>query len=101
MRFTVIVDDKLVYKDGEGVSPVTFHDSLDLSSVHAIQWYDTWGEVEYKEIVKEGVLTKPPNLIINDFSPYASILDAWKDAMNKMDEERALAEQIQHLADGD
>lgn len=101
MRVTVIVDDKFVSKDGEGVSPVTFPDSVDLSSVHAIQWNETWGAVEYKVTVNGGVITKPANLIINDFSPYASILDAWKAAMDKAAEERALAEQIQSLNKGD
>ena len=47
MRVTVIPEDGFVSVDGEGYS------DLDLSftpyEVHALQWYDTDGEIEYQD----------------------------------------------------
>ena len=47
MRITVIPSDKRVVIDGVGYNKIDLS-SLD-SSIHAIQWYDTYGEVEIKD----------------------------------------------------
>lgn len=72
MRVTIIPEDGFVSVDGEG-----YHDldlSFMLSDIHAVQWYDTEGEVEYKD--NRGRATR--NETITDLTPYQPALDAWQ-----------------------
>ena len=65
MRVTIIADDAAVYVDGLALWPI---DLTGLSSdVHAVQWYDTHGEVEFRD--------GQPNALISDFSPYQVFVD--------------------------
>lgn len=84
MRVTIVPDDGFVSKDGVGYSGVTF--SID-SSIHAVQWYGTYGEVEFKVVVDGVNITKQQNSIITDFSMFQNALDCWESA-NKADEEK-------------
>ena len=70
MRLTVIVDDLFVSKDGENynVSDLSFLHS----NIHAIQWYDTTGEIEYKD--------GSENTTITDITPYNQCVTAWETA---------------------
>jgi hypothetical protein len=72
MRVTIIPTDGYVSVDGEGF------DKLDLSSisanVHAIQWFDTEGEVEIKD--SKGRITQ--NQPIDSIAPYQAAIDAWR-----------------------
>lgn len=69
MRFTIIKDDNAAYVGGVAF----FVDCSALpSEFHALQWYDTYGEVEFKTI--EGV--RAQNEIITDISPYQSFIDS-------------------------
>ena len=74
MRVTIIPEDGFVSVDGEGYS------DLDLSfmapDVHAVQWYDTEGEVEYQDA--RGRIVS--NEDISDLTPYQPALDAWQAA---------------------
>lgn len=45
MKLSIIADDKTIVLDGEAL---TFDFAID-SNIHAIQWRETWGNVEYKE----------------------------------------------------
>lgn len=45
MKISIIADDKTIVIDGMALS---FDFAID-SNIHAIQWRDTWGNVEYKE----------------------------------------------------
>lgn len=78
MKLTIIADDKAVGVDG------VFFESLDLSqlepSIHAVQWYGEYGEVEYKTVFADGVISKPANQIITDVTPYQFAVDAWNAA---------------------
>jgi len=73
MRVSIIKDDGTVLKDG-----VAYID-LDLSALpsefHALQWYDTKGDVESKDA--DG---NPVNTAITDLSPYQWCVDAWQAA---------------------
>jgi hypothetical protein len=75
MRLVIIADDKSV-----GIGGV-FLAELDLSpldpAIHAVQWYDTYGEVEYKTQLQDGRLVKPENAVITDVAPYQFAVDAW------------------------
>ncbi len=71
MRVTIITTDQYCAVDGEG------YYGVDMSSVpldqYAVQWYETWGEVEYRTV--DGY--KPPNTRIDSIEPYQPVLDSW------------------------
>ncbi len=75
MRLTIIADDKCVGVDGEFVSPIDLS-QLD-STIHAVQWYGTYGEVEYKTRLQNGSLVKSANVVITDVTPYQFAVAAW------------------------
>lgn len=91
MRVSILPRDGVVSIDGETFS------ELDLSSmdpnIHAVQWYDTAGEVEWKE-------PHPYKLLIVENEPITSLdafqgaLDAWAIAKSADVAERAAAEQL-------
>lgn len=80
MKITIIREDQAVYVDG-----VSFA-SLDLSfmdqTIHAVQWKDTKGWIEYVD-TDDG--TKLANEPIEDFAPFQSALDAWNVAKQAHD----------------
>ena len=49
MKLSIIVPDKTISMDGEGVVGINTDMSWIPENVHAVQWYDTWGEVEYND----------------------------------------------------
>lgn len=49
MRLTIVPNDKYISVDGEGLLQIQQDLSWIPSNVHAVQWYDTWGEVEYTD----------------------------------------------------
>lgn len=86
MRLTIIRADGAVYKDGVSYS------GLDLSNVpaniHALQWYETEGEVEF---INNPNRTKPQNEIISELPTWATTcVTKWDEA--KVAEEIAIAE---------
>jgi hypothetical protein len=84
-RITVALNDSKVYVDG------TAHD-VDLSElpdfVHAIQWYGSYGEIEFKAD-RHGV--KMPNLRFTDIGPYDYLVDRWKQKNEQAQQDRAKA----------
>lgn len=78
MKVTIVPVDGSVSVDGKGFSP------LDLSginpTVHAVQWYDTYGEVEFKDVFAGGKITKPENQFITSFTEYEPVLALWQEA---------------------
>ena len=69
MRVTIVPSDKVVIVDG------VCKKGMDLSfmeDIHAVQWYDTGGEVE-----RYDGLTKLPNERIESLAPYQAAIDAW------------------------
>jgi len=73
MKISIIVPDKMVVVDGIGFSieDMSFIDS----SIHAIQWKDTKGHVEFVED-ENGI--KPLNNLITDLSPYQPAVNQWQ-----------------------
>ena len=78
MKLTIIREDGAVYKDGISYS------GLDLSSVpsnvHALQWYETEGEIEFSG------RPKPQNETITELPSWANI------CITKWDEDKAAEE---------
>ena len=98
MRLTIIPADGAVYKDNFSYS------SLDLSfvpaDVHALQWYDTYGEVEFKRQFVDMQIVHPQNQVITELPEWAN------QALTKWDEAEAAriaaeeAAQAQPVSDG-
>lgn len=78
MKLTIVADDSAIGVDGAFFAP------LDLAqldpTVHAVQWYGEYGEVEYKTRFENGALIKPENLLIMDLTPYQFAIDTWNAA---------------------
>lgn len=70
MRWTIIVSDNVVIVEGKAHRV----DCSALAGVHAVQWRDLGGEIEYAETT-DG---QPPNEFFLDPAPYQSLLDAWQ-----------------------
>jgi len=79
MKFTIIPDDGFVSKDGAGYTGLTF--TID-GTVHAVQWYEDFGEIEYKTSIVAGKTAKPANEGIIEFDRFTAALDAWQVALN-------------------
>ena len=75
MKLVIVADDARVVVDAVG------YDELDMSqldpTVRAVQWAGEYGEVEYKSVFADGVITKPNNQVITDLAPYQWAIDAW------------------------
>lgn len=106
MRVTIVNEDKHVGINGE------FYRVQNLNidpNIHAIQWYETWGEIEYKIRLENEKPYKPENTIINSFSDYEFISTDWQlakeaelkriadeaEKKRKEDEEQLLKEQAE------
>ena len=76
MRLTVVPSDKIIIKDGKEYK-VTDLSYLD-SNIHAIQWYDDKGEIEYVD--------GTPNLEITDIAPYNQCVTDWEAEKTKESE---------------
>ncbi len=83
MKLTVIAPDKVVIKDGEAY-PIEDLSYLD-ANIHAIQWQDTTGEIEYKDAT--------PNLIISDITPYNKCVTDWEAVKTKELEKNVLSDE--------
>jgi len=91
MKLTIIRSDNAVYKDGVAYS------DLDLSvvptNIHALQWYDYEGEVEFNG------KPKPQNELITVLPDWVNVcLTKWDEAKAAEEEQIAkLQEQINSL----
>jgi hypothetical protein len=74
MRITIIPEDGRVSINGVGYSGIDL--SLIDSSIHAIQWYDTEGEVEIKDA--RGRMVE--NRVIYSFDDFAFVIPLWEAA---------------------
>lgn len=93
MKLTIIPDDGRVSVDGY------YFDGLDMSNldntIHAVQWYDTWGEVEFKTQLIGSQKVKPENQLIDSVEPYQWAIDLWSVA--KAEEDAFLAAEEDRL----
>jgi len=87
MRLTIIPADGSVSVDGVGFG------GLDLSfmdaSVHAVQWYETHGEIEVKDPVTGRMVA---NEVITSIDAFQPAIDVWQAA--KTAAEAAAAEAL-------
>lgn len=74
MKLKIIPDDNVFMVDGVTKKGFTF--TVD-SEIHAVTWDDTYGEIEYKTSLVDGVLQKKPNLLIYDTKKFNSLIKSW------------------------
>ena len=92
MRVTILPDDNIVSVDGE------IYDNLDLSfldsTIHAVQWYDTHGEIEHKDPITKRMTE---NEEITSFDEFQPAIVAWQ--AKKDETAAAIAAAQNNLAD--
>ena len=87
MRLTIIVDDNAVYVDGVCRMPLDLSQCNIPTNVHALQWYETEGEIEF-----DGK-PKPANEDITVLPEWADACVAkWNEA--KFAQEEAIAKAL-------
>lgn len=69
MRVTVVPEDSFVSVDNHGVGGVDCS-GLD-ANIHAIQWYETTGEIEWKKTAESDRY----NEVISSFEPFMFIVE--------------------------
>lgn len=94
MRLTIIPVDGAVYVNGVSYA------GLDLSfvpaDVHALQWYDTFGELEFKRSFVDGKIVHSQNQVITELPSWANVcVTKWNEA--KASEEIAKQEALNQL----
>ena len=75
MKLTIIADDSAVGINGVFYAPINLA-QLD-PTIHAVQWYEEYGEIEYKTRFENGILVRPANVLITNVTPYQFAVDAW------------------------
>lgn len=90
MRLIIVPKDGFVSVDGEGYM------NLDLSSldsdIHAVQWYETEGEIEWKD--SRGRMVS--NEVITSIEQFQPVLDLWQST--KTQKELEAAQKIEEEA---
>ena len=86
MRVTIIPIDGYVSVDGKrfGGLNLSFVDA----SVHAVQWYETHGEIERKDPITGRMVA---NEVITSIDAFQPALDAWQVAKTAQEAEAATA----------
>ena len=89
MRLTIVPVDGAVSVDGKGFG------GLDLpfmdASVHAVQWYETHGEIERKDPITGRMVA---NEVITSIDAFQPVIDVWQ-AAKTAEEQAVAAETIQ------
>ena len=84
MRLTIISEDKLISIDGASLIGIEQDLSWIPSDVHVLQWYDTWGEVEYNN--------GTPNERIEELGIYEQAIQNYNDELERIKNLRQEAE---------
>jgi hypothetical protein len=72
MRVTIIVEENRVNVEGQSETV----DCSSLADVHVVQWYGSFGEIEYFN-APGGAGVLKDNEHITDFTTYQKFVDAW------------------------
>lgn len=105
MRLTIVPSDKFIAIDEDGLLNIQQDFSWIPSNVHAVQWYDTWGEVEYNDgtpnerIEELGIFSQAEATLNADKARIQAELDAKEAARDYTEELRLLRNQRLFLSD--
>ena len=91
MRVTIVPADNFVSVDGIGFGGIDL--GFLASDIHAVQWYDTYGVVEIKDVSSGSMLD---NQDISSLAPFQRAIDMWQEAKlaYEAEVERQMAEVI-------
>jgi hypothetical protein len=105
MRVTIVIPDNMVNVDN-GTFRTVDCSALATEGKHAVQWYDSYGMVEFKSGFDQErkIPTRAPNQYIEDFAPYQSYVDAYnienaKQLLIEEAQQRAIAERLAQAKD--
>jgi hypothetical protein len=90
MRITIIPVDKFISIDGIGILDIQQDLSWIPSDVHAVQWYDDHGEIEYKD--------KRPNAKITSLGVYEQAIIDHENETKRIKEETERKERERELS---
>lgn len=90
MKLGIIVEDKAVYKDGQVQSDINL--SFIPTNVRALQWYGSYGEIEFSREFLNGRLVTPQNEVITQLPSWAT------QALTLWEQSKAAAEEAARLA---
>ena len=92
MRITIIPSDKTIGIDGDFLLSIQQDISWIPENIHAVQWYNTWGEVEYTD--------GSPNERIEELGIYQqAVIDFNNEKQRIEDEQKAQEEAIEASRD--
>lgn len=86
MRITIVTSNNHILINGQGLSDIQQDLSWIPSNVHAVQWYDTYGEVEYTD--------GTPNEIIEELGIYEQAIDDYTNETQRLINEELLIESL-------
>jgi hypothetical protein len=84
MRLTIVPEDGVIGIDGEFLLKVQQDLNWIPVDVHAVQWYDTWGEVEFKDT--------SPNERIEELGIYQQAVVDFNNEKQRIQDEKIAAE---------
>lgn len=87
MQLTIIPEDQTIIKDGEALKFAFAADA----GIHAIQWYDTYGTIEYKA---------GPAEHFTDQAAVAPFDQAFEVERQRIADEAAALEELNNIAPG-
>ena len=90
MRISIIPEDKKISIDGEVILDIQQDISWIDSNVHAVQWYDTWGEVEFKDYSS--------NQRIEELGIYQQAIVDFNNEKQRLEDEKILFEEEKEAA---
>tara|TARA_R110000868_G_scaffold98166_1_gene270112 strand:+ start:945 stop:1460 length:516 start_codon:yes stop_codon:yes gene_type:complete len=85
MKLVIVPVDKVISINGEHLGNIREDLSWIPSDVHAVQWYETWGEIEYND--------GRPNEKIEDLGIFNQAVTAFSLEKNKIEEEKNKIEE--------
>jgi len=92
MRITIIPSDKTIGIDGDFLLSIQQDISWVPENIHAVQWYNTWGEVEYTD--------DSPNERIEELGIYQQAVIDFNNELKRIeDEQKAQEEAIEAARD--
>jgi hypothetical protein len=100
MRITIIPVDGAVYIDGTSYSKLDLSTCDIPSNIHALQWHDTYGELEFKRSFVDGQIVHPVNELLTELPIWANAaVTVWNQAKLDFEEaQRIAAEEAQRIA---
>ena len=84
MRITIIPSDKTICIDGDFLLSIQQDISWVPENIHAVQWYNTWGEVEYTD--------DSPNERIEELGIYQQAVIDFNNELKRIEDEQKAQE---------